>query len=65
MNTKELKKFKKEAWSAGENDTITEDHLIQGAILFIEHEVLEEITDEQHEEIVEAYRAGFMGKKLS
>ena len=64
MNKLELKKFKQEAWTAGENDTVTEDHLIQGALLFIEHEVNKKTTDEQHDELIEAYRAGFMGKKI-
>jgi len=64
MNKLELKKFKQEAWTAGENDIVTETYLVKGAQLFIENEIKDELNDEQHDELIEAYRAGFLGKKI-
>ena len=64
MNKLELKKFKQEAWTAGENDIVTETYLVKGAQLFIENEIKDELNDEQHDELIEAYREGFLGKKI-
>lgn len=60
MEKSKFKEVLDQAHEAGSNDTITEDHLIEGALLLISSDI-GEVTDEEHEQIIEAYRSGFMG----
>ena len=62
VGAKRFKELKLEAFEAGENDTVTEDHLVQGAELWLD--IPEELTDEQRNELIEEYRLGFLGERL-
>ena len=59
MNEEEYKELLDSAHEAGANDTITAEHLSEGALLFISTDVPEQLTDEQQEEVIEAYHQGF------
>lgn len=60
----DFKELLKEAYEQGENDTYTEDRLIESATLYVEN-LSCTITDKQSEELIEAYRSGFLGKPLA
>lgn len=53
-----FQELKNEAFEAGENDTITEDYLLEGAQLWLD--LPDELTDEQRDELTNVYRKGFM-----
>lgn len=56
--------FKKQAYEEGENDTVTEDKLLEGFELWADCLPAEGTTEEEHNELLEAYRLGFFGQRL-
>jgi len=62
MIKEKFEELKTEAREAGENDTHTENTLIEGAQYYID-EITEELTDEEHDELIEQYRLGFLGER--
>lgn len=64
MEKSKFEELKKSAYEAGENDTVTEDYLVEGAQLWMDDTIAEELDDKQHSELLEEYRAGFMGQRL-
>jgi hypothetical protein len=62
MTKKELEQVKKEAWEAGENDTVAQDVLIENAQLFADEQGYD--NDKEFDAIIDAYEDGFLGRPL-
>jgi hypothetical protein len=60
MTKKELKETLKEAWEAGQNDTYTQDILMEQADLFADE--CDYKGDKQYDAILDAYEDGFLGR---
>lgn len=57
MEKIKLSEALKEAHEAGNNDTNASDHLSENALLFLDK--FGEVTDDEHDQIIEAYISGF------
>lgn len=62
MKTNNLKKLKQKAYEAGENDTYTNDILLEQARLFADE--VGYSSNEEFNAIINAYEDGFLGRKL-
>lgn len=60
---KNINKILQEAWQSGENDTYTEDILLEQAQLYINNLSIR-LNDKEVERVIDAYRNGFLGRKL-
>jgi predicted DNA binding protein len=60
LTNERLDKIKKEAYDEGLNDTIVADILAENALLFINSNVEEELTDEEKAVVIQAYCQGFI-----
>ena len=60
MNKQKLEYYLQRAEDEGANDTELDEILVEHAQQFIFQDVMESVTDEQQEALVQAYQKGFI-----